>query len=178
MNPINTTGNPAPSSGAHNNTPPAGYAAYVPYSGAGNPTPPTGYYVYPPPYPGPGNPMPPAGYAAYPPSYSASGRGAGLWGLRAYPLVRNPNLAALVEIGSSLFGLLGVGHLAAGRIRSGVLLLLASLAYMALGWVLFLPLIIATCGLAFCFGPLLWLVPVFSGLWLRHTLLKRQIWGP
>ncbi len=144
----------------------------APNSGPGN------YAAYPPPYSGPGSYTPPAGYPSYAPPYSGPSRysTAGRW--RAYPLVGHPNVAALVEIGSSLFGLLGIGHLAAGRIRSGGLLLLASLAYMALGWVLFLPLIVTTCGLAFCFGPLLWLVPVFSGLWLRHTLLKRQAWGP
>ncbi|MDQ2808219.1 MAG: hypothetical protein M3Z04_15090 [Chloroflexota bacterium] len=160
MNPINNSGNPAPSSGPGNYVPPPGYAAY------------------PPPYSGPSSYTPPAGYAGYPAPVSGLGRYPTVGSWHAYPLVGHPNLAALVEIGVSLFGLLGIGHLAAGRIRSGVLLLLASLAYMTLGWILFLPLIVATCGLAFCFGPLLWLVPVFSGLWLRHTLLKRQTWGP
>lgn len=95
-------------------------------------------------------------------------------GYAANPLVRDPNIAAVVEIVPGLFGLLGIGHLAAGRITSGVALLVASLAFLALGWIVLLPFIFLTCGLGICLLPLLWILPIASGLWLRSDLIKQQ----
>ncbi len=161
-NPPPTGGYAPPSAGGYAPPPPAGYA---PPSGYAAPAPttqlPDSQNTPPVQYGTVGN------YSAQP--YSAPG------GYAANPLVRDPNIAAVVEIVPGLFGLLGIGHLAAGRITSGVVLLAASLLFIALGWIVILPFIVLTCGLGFCLLPLLWILPIASGLWLRKELMKQPI---
>ncbi len=155
--------------------PPAGYAppatGYNPLAAGYTPPPPAattqlpGSYNNPQQYGTPGSPQPYVVQNNYP----LAG------GYTANALVSDPNIAAIIEIVPGLFGLLGIGHLVSGRIMSGVALLLGSLAFIALGWIVILPFLLLTCGLGICLLPLLWLIPFASGLWLRNDMMKRQM---
>jgi len=94
-------------------------------------------------------------------------------GYAANPLIKDPTMAAVVEILAGLCGFLGVGHMLAGRVLPGLILML--------GWMFIgLPLIwfvipFMTLGLGFCLSVPLWLgVPITSALLLRSELIGQN----
>lgn len=75
--------------------------------------------------------------------------------------VRDPTIAFILEVLPGLFGILGIGHMYAGNIPRGLILLVV--------WFLFVTGEVTT-GVICCFFPLNFVVPVLSGLWAKREL--------
>lgn len=130
--------------------------------------------------------QPQAGYAEYPKqsSYSVPPVPQASQIQQAYQQVphgqpygiakRDPNIAFALEL-LGFVGFLGIGHMYAGNIILGVVMLLfgwgiAGVAYFFLG--------LFTIGIGFClFLPLLLLFPIVSGLWARNAAMRNNMMG-
>ncbi|MDQ2808218.1 MAG: hypothetical protein M3Z04_15085 [Chloroflexota bacterium] len=87
---------------------------------------------------------------------------------------KDPNTALAIEIVAGLFGFMGIGNFYVGRVTQGVILLVGWWAVITVSVILFSILGAFTCGLGFCFLPLvLFGGPIASGLWLRNDLLRQ-----
>jgi len=108
-------------------------------------------------------------YTVVPAAYSpVSVRGA--TGYAANPPVADPTAAAVIEILAGLFGLLGLGHILAGRVVPGLILLLTWM-FIGIPFIWFV-LPVFTLGLGACLSVPLWLaIPIVSGLFLRSELI-------
>ena len=151
---------PPPGAEQMGGTPPAGQP-YMPPAGQQY-APPAGQQYTPPPAA--------PGYQYNPPQYNPAPAGGS--GYAANPPVRDPTTAMVIEIVAGLVGFLGVGHLLAGRVVPGIILLAGWLIIgIPVIW-LFLPLV--TCGVGFCLSIPLWIAgPIVSGLWLRGEMMGR-----
>ena len=74
---------------------------------------------------------------------------------------KDPTLAFVLEVLPGLFGVLGIGHMYAGYINRGVVLLVV--------WAVFVLAEVST-GVICCFFPLNLIVPVLSGYWVRREM--------
>ncbi len=152
---------PPPGAEQMGGTPPAGQP-YMPPAGQQY-APPAGQQYTPPPA------APGYQYNA-PPQYNPAPAGGS--GYAANPPVRDPTTAMVIEIIAGLVGFLGVGHLLAGRVVPGIILLAGWLIIGIPTIWLFLPLV--TCGVGFCLSIPLWIAgPIVSGLWLRGEMMGR-----
>lgn len=88
---------------------------------------------------------------------------------------RDPTLALLLEL-IGYAGVLGIGHMYAGRTGRGVALLLGWIFYGAIAAVFFVTLVGAPLA---CLMLLLWpVVPIISGFWIKNDLDKeRAVYG-
>ncbi|MGI8588929.1 MAG: hypothetical protein ACR2M0_14785 [Chloroflexia bacterium] len=102
-----------------------------------------------------------------PPQYNPTGSN-----YPAYPQAKDPNTAVAIEIIGGLFGLLGLGHIYAGRTQQGIMLLVGWWVAIAVVFFFLLPIIgILTLGIGCCLYPVVWLGgPIISGLWLRSLM--------
>lgn len=83
----------------------------------------------------------------------------------------DPNLVLVVELVGGFFGFLGIGHMLAGEVGLGIMLLIGWWIYSAFVWVV----VILTLGLAGClFGPINIVAVIFSALMARNTVLRQQ----
>jgi hypothetical protein len=112
-------------------------------------------------------------------TYYAGGASSGLSSYAANPPIKDANLAMLIEIVLGIFGFLGVGHILAGRVVPGIVLLVSWWIAIALGWTVGVLIAVLTLGLGFCLAPIFWLgVPIASGIWLRNEMLKQPGFRP
>ncbi|HEY0068885.1 MAG TPA: zinc-ribbon domain-containing protein [Chloroflexia bacterium] len=122
--------------------------------------------------------QPPAnqGYAPPPQNYSNAPYGSYAPGQYAAQPPRDSTLALLLEL-IGYVGVLGIGHIYAGRTTRGVSLLVGWLFYGAIIFVLFFTLIGAPIA---CLMALIWpVVPILSGIWAKVDLDKeRAAYGP
>jgi hypothetical protein len=105
----------------------------------------------------PNTPAPPPGYAqppypqsAYPPQYGT-----------ARP--KDPTIGLLLEL-IGLFGILGIGHIYAGKVTRGVALMASFFMY----FIVFACLSVFLIGIPFL--VLYWVVPIISALYLRNEM--------
>jgi hypothetical protein len=168
--------------------PPAGQSQYTPPASGQQPyyAPPAPQYT--PPQPAPPY-QPPQQYTPQQPvqpyqqpvqgTYYAGGANAALGGYAANPPVKDPNIAMLIEIVLGIFGFLGVGHILAGRVVPGIVMLVSWWVAIALGWIVGVVIAVLTLGLGLCLAPIFWLgVPIASGIWLRNEMLKQPGFRP
>jgi TM2 domain-containing membrane protein YozV len=80
---------------------------------------------------------------------------------------RDPTIALLLEF-LGYIGFLGIGHIYAGRVTRGIVLLVGWWIYWAVTFVLFIVLI------GFCFALLGLAGPIASGLWIRNEMEKEN----
>jgi hypothetical protein len=112
-------------------------------------------------------------------TYYAGGASSGLSSYAATPPIKDANLAMLIEIVLGIFGFLGVGHILAGRVVPGIVLLVSWWIAIALGWTVGVLIAVLTLGLGLCLAPIFWLgVPIASGIWLRNEMLKQPGFRP
>jgi hypothetical protein len=112
-------------------------------------------------------------------TYYAGGASSGLSSYAANPPIKDANLAMLIEIVLGIFGFLGVGHILAGRVVPGIVLLVSWWIAIALGWTVGVLIAVLTLGLGLCLAPIFWLgVPIASGIWLRNEMLKQPGFRP
>ena len=112
-------------------------------------------------------------------TYYAGGASSALSGYAANPPVKDPNIAMLIEIVLGIFGFLGVGHILAGRVVPGIVMLVSWWIAIALGWTVGVVIAVLTLGLGLCLAPIFWLgVPIASGIWLRNEMLKQPGFRP
>jgi hypothetical protein len=166
--------------------PPAGQGQYTPPASGQQPyyTPPAAQYTPPQPaQPYPQQYTPPQPVQPYQQpvqgTYYAGGASSALSGYAANPPVRDANIAMLIEIVLGIFGFLGVGHIMAGRVVPGIVLLVSWWIAIALGWTVGVLIAVLTLGLGLCLAPIFWLgVPIASGIWLRNEMLKQPGFRP
>lgn len=77
---------------------------------------------------------------------------------------KDSGLAFLIELIPGLFGFLGIGHMYAGQVTRGVLLLIGYWAFISFE-------ILAMLGLVgWCLTPLNVLIPIGSAFWLKREM--------
>ena len=83
----------------------------------------------------------------------------------------DPNLVLVVELIGGFFGFLGIGHMLAGEVGLGIMLLIGWWIYSAFVWIV----VLLTLGLAGCvFGPINLVAVIFSALMARNTVLRQR----
>jgi hypothetical protein len=170
---VNVGNNPPPGSYGDSSTvnlggtpPPAYSSAPMPEQGQGqyNPQP---QYTPPPQYAEPQPPpvAPPApgsgGYPTVQPNYSQP------VGVGAATAPKDPTVGLLLEL-LGYIGILGIGHIWAGKTTRGIVLLVGWVFYFGISWVL-------TIFLIGCVMLLAWpFIPIASGLYLKNEMEKEQ----
>jgi|GEM_PF-4535386 len=103
------------------------------------------------------------GYGNYPPVYPGYGPQPGA-------AAKDPTTALLLEL-IGYVGILGIGHIYAGRTNRGIALLIGWILYLSVSGVL-------TLMCVGCAMLLIWpLVPIGSGLWIKNDLEKERAMG-
>ncbi|OQY46405.1 MAG: hypothetical protein B6242_08055 [Anaerolineaceae bacterium 4572_78] len=80
----------------------------------------------------------------------------------------DPNTALLVEMVGGFFGLMGLGHIYAGRTTDGLIFLIGWLTYLALSWTVIGLLSLVAVG--FCLIPAQLLIHIGVPIWLAVKL--------
>lgn len=103
------------------------------------------------------------GYGNYPPVYPG-------YGAQSSAMGKDPTVALMLEL-IGYAGILGIGHIYAGRTNRGIALLVGWLVYFSAAWVLSIV----------CIGCLMFIawpfVPILSGLWIKNDLDKERAMG-